>query len=349
MMAHELPLPIHQTQHKVDHSSGKPAAKPKQNKAIKNPTTSAKDEERRLPNGAKVDFGNGTPPKAKNQKKKANTDNEVSNSVNNTKKKATNKANTQSLPNGDKPNFYNDSQSDVSSKKKFTEAALPNGEKPNFYNSESSNPKNKKKNSSEQSLPNGDKPNFGASNEIPTSNKKKDKNIAAVEDNSYAGSSFHSSPAALNLPKPSFKSSSSPKQSANGISDDVTQQSPPTPAQTIPIVAAPPPQFPVTAYPPGSVPAPMRPNSFYPPQYAPQPPYIQPGFAYNVNPQGYIQYQYPPFHHPMGQNPIVTHYQQPSPYPPNSANTPPSTGTAGTSTAGGQKISFNDLLGSAKN
>lgn len=192
-------------------------------------------------------------------------------------------------------------------------------------------------------LPNGAKVDFGNTRkpklkplkpkpkkQAPPS-KKKATPIATSD--SYAGSSFHLSPEAMALPKPTFKSTLSP------------------------------PPNPVTAYPAGSVPT--TPSMYTQPMMAQQlpmmmgqshmmmpmpppmmPPNIHPGFTYQVNPQGYIVYPQPgagaaP---PMGNHgPITTHFQQPMQFPPqhqpqHQLMMQPQ----------GQKISFNDLIESLK-
>lgn len=337
-MMHELPVPIHQSPGSENHS----------NPASREQSKPKKETERRLPSGAKVDFGNGSGSKKQqsNQKPKKGSDSE---------KKKANRANSPALPNGEKPNFYNDNKE---KNKKLLDPSLPNGAKPNFsFYSESnsnsnsnvsSNSNKTKKKVHEQSLPSGEKPVFhDKPNKKTSSSNRPDKNgkKGPVEE-TYAGSSFHSSPAALNLPKPSFQRTS-PKQQANTINDE--NSSPSSSASSVSMssprpvagAVAAPPRYPVTAYPPGSIPGavPNVPAGYYPPQYA-QPQYIQPGFTYNVNPQGYIQYQYPPFHHPLA--PAQIPYQQ-HPFPVN-AQPPAHVGSA----PQGQKISFDDLLGSAK-
>lgn len=106
--------------------------------------------------------------------------------------------------------------------------SLPNGDKVDFgHGNKNVNHKRKPSNNKkpmEQSLPNGAKPVFGGekkfakenSYDSDTSNgsghsKDKKKNggkKSNKEKDVFAGSTFHSSPEALNLPKPSFKGAS---------------------------------------------------------------------------------------------------------------------------------------------
>lgn len=118
---------------------------------------------------------------------KKNHNNNDSDAIN---KKKSNKINSSILTANKKPTFIDDfvkKSFTTTSKKKIsilTEPSLPNGEKPNFFNEKSL--KNESKNSIKFS-------------------KYKEKHL--TQENVYAGSSFHSSPAALNLPKPSFNTS----------------------------------------------------------------------------------------------------------------------------------------------
>ncbi|ODV78090.1 uncharacterized protein CANTADRAFT_7549 [Suhomyces tanzawaensis NRRL Y-17324] len=321
MMAHEIPLPIHQAQYRTP-----------PDKADKNPKN---DGDRRLPNGEKVNFGHGSskPKGSKNATKKDDGS-----------KKKTSRSTSPALPNGSKPNFHHDG----ASKPKEPAQGKKKGSK--------SKPSVDAGKKSEPSLPNGDKPNFGGATKAVTSKKTKsaqpkDKKLPA--EATYAGSSFHSSPAALALPKPSFKSST---KSSSGPSDEVADSgasSASTASSPSSQVVHPPPQYPVTAYPPGSI---VPPNGMpmYPPPQHHMPPnqFIQPGFVYNYTPQGYIQYQYPPGsgHFPQMQpphpisNPITTHFQQPLP----PVGQAPANAHMHASSNGGHKISFNDLLGSSK-
>lgn len=196
------------------------------------------------------------------------------------------------LPNGEKPDFGG---------KKAKLPLLPNGEKPNFSPS------------SDKSLqsPNGDK--AGKKTKAKKGGAAKPKPGKKGEE-SYAGSSFHSSPEALALPKPSFRSS--PKTNTQPIESPVqpVHQSPypvqPFMYQGMPPI--PPPQYPVTAYPPGFL----------------------PGFNYTTNNQGFINYLYPPSAVPQPPMPMQSYPFQPQPaYP---------------SAPAGQKISFSDLMGSSK-
>lgn len=246
------------------------------------------------------------------------------------------------LPNGEKPDFGHGSKKDKpKDKSKKQTQLLPNGGKPNFGHDKTNQISLKK----DQHLPNGEKPDFGkkqkAKKGLPPSEKvkpvKKEKN-----EDTYAGSSFHSSPEALALPKPSFKNSS-PKSTQNPTMSPASsvqsfsppkQQAPqaqqqqvkPSPAQhpmiptQVPFVyqglpPQGPPRYPVTAY------------------QAPNAPYPQTGFNYTVNSQGYINFQYPgrvaPPPPPQGPFPGMAYQPMMGP-------------------AVGQKITFNDLMSSSK-
>ncbi|KAK6204336.1 enhancer of mRNA-decapping protein 1 [Scheffersomyces amazonensis] len=294
------------------------------------------DNERRLPNGEKVDFGHS---KSKKSNKKSSSPEPDSKKKSN-KKEIETLASSPSLPNGNKPNFYNDnnekSKESTRNKKKSSngynsESSLPNGEKPNF-NTDSS--KSKK---SDQSLPNGEKPNFG--NEKSSSSSKKDK--SKKPEDIYAGSSFGTSPAALNLPKPSFKSS--PRQSSGNNAQDHSPTSSISTGSSSPLNSNTVPRYPVTTYPTSY---PVAPS--FPPQQFPPNQYILPGFAYNVSPQGYINYQYPPYPAPIpGAGVAPFHgndYPRPSPSPYGGNPAVPQHGNSNE----GQKITFNDLLSSSK-
>lgn len=312
-MAHEQPIRIPNRDTKDNTSEATRDSKTKMK--------SGKDKERRLPNGMKVDFG------GKNSKNKKGED-----------KKSEGRA---TLPNGEKPNFFNDKKK--KGEQQLRGQLLPNGEKPNFSSAD-------------------EKPNPSGSKKMARSASSSKEKKSAVEDVTYAGSSFHSSPAALALPKPSFKTS--PKQATNSTVDFEAVSSPQSSVASTTsgssyspttgnIQKARSPQFSVTAYPPGSV------QTGAPPFHqAPYNQYIQPGFAYNYSPQGYIQYQIPGAHpphpghpvHPQTQaqypypNQYFSHYQQGNPMP-----MPGHPGPVTQPSVGGHKITFNDLLGSTKN
>lgn len=288
MMAHELPIPIHDN--KKSHA----------------------EPIRKLPNGQLVDFGHN--------KTKKNTKNTKTNDKNKKDKRI-----SQNLPDGSKPVFNTDNSNTTTSTSTSTSTTSTNN-----------NNNNSKK------------------------NKKKPEEV-------YAGSSFHSSPEALNLPKPSFKTSPKPSGNiANGSVDNTTSGAP---SHTVS-----PPQYPVTAYPPGSgVPQP----GMFPMNY-PQPPpmnpmgaglnqqsFIQPGFQYQFNSNGNIMYpNFPPGPgphtgpHPGPQNqppqgvPPMPNFagQLPFPQQPPSSNGYPiyTSHYQNPTSSQGQKISFNDLLGSTK-
>ena len=199
-----------------------------------------------------------------------------------------------------------------------------------------------------QSLPNGEKPRFSndakprkkspkdSKDKGPSENKKGKRQLspAAVKsEETYAGSSFHSSPAALNLPKPSFKPSpkTAPVTLPAGPAGIVA--SVPVPGSVPSVSGSVPGSGPM--YPNGMV----GPNQGMPPMGAVIPPgppnmYAQPGFSYSVTPQGYINYQYPPY---MPHQPPYPQMAPPQPQPIPAAH--PS------QTENGQKITFNQLLG----
>lgn len=314
MMAHELPLLIHtkKSNHNVPPSKA-PSTKTNRHKPVKG------SDDRRLPNGAKADFGSASGSNT-NKKNKKSSKHTSSNSSNN-------KNVTRLLPDGSKPSFGNELSSH---RKQNHEPSLPNGEKPNF--GESSKSKKKNNSNSEPALPNGEKPNFFNEKASKKTGKPKDKKQLVTED-TYAGSSFHSSPAALNLPKPSFKTS--PK------ANNATQHTPePNYLVNQPVNA--PPQHPVTAYPTNNG---MQ-HGGIPNQPNPLPPgnnFIQPGFSYYVTPQGYINYQYPDVPPPPGPPQNAMFPMMASPYQPVPINQP------GIPPQQGQRITFNDLLGSSKN
>lgn len=310
MMAHELPLAL-------DHKKPvkEPGSKTNRHKPLNLGAT-----ERRLPNGEKVDFGNSNSQKSKKK--------------NNSKNSSDDEKSTPSLPNGEKVQFRNSN----SKSRGKTEQSLPNGAKPDFGNEKPA----KKSNGSKKkpALPNGQKPVFL---DDDTTKMKKSSSKSKPGEETYAGSSFHSSPAALNLPKPSFKSSpksgnASTVAAPNPVSPIQYQQaqSPaPTPVPVqgpvnyLPQAGIPrvgpmgPPQYPVTSYPNGNV-----------------------GFTYTHAPNGFVNFQYPsapPHPHPFS-NTINNNFTG---YPPMYYPQPPQ--PPAPQQQGGQKISFNDLLSSSKN
>lgn len=338
MMAHELPQSIlHKKNSHMTQPPQKNSNNPKTNKH-----KPVKNGERRLPNGAQVDFGNKS-------------------------KKGSSSKKQPSLPDGSKPNFYNGNESNHSSSSSLSKQSLPNGEKP-VFNAATATSNKKGKN---PSLPNGEKPVFhddsttnnSRKNKSGKSNKDGKKQQQVINEDTYAGSSFHSSPAALNLPKPSFKTSpknnnksqiyenqsnvsssgSSNGGSSNGGSPNQTLHS--TPNLTTVHPPPPPPQYPVTMYPQPGYPG-----------------YPQPGFSYQVTPQGYINYQYPhgpapPMHHPQMGYPMVNSHSYPGNFAgvhgfPSGVPPPPAAPAGQHAQANqfqqhqGQKITFNELLGS---
>lgn len=231
------------------------------------------------------------------------------------------------LPSGAKPNFYNDLKSETPEHPNTKAPVLPSGDKPNFGNK---GPKKGKK----------------VAEKAPAEPKQKrpSKKGTSVPEETYAGSSFHSSPAALNLPKPTFKTS--PKSAATA---PVGPTMAALPGMT-------PPQFPATAYPPGSGIPPNVPHQM-PHQMPHHNSQVQPGFSYQVTPQGHINYSFPHGAPPVGYPMVTSHYQYPGVnYPPARGLYPPPpqqfhvphVQAPQQQASQGQKISFNDLLGSAK-
>lgn len=253
------------------------------------------------------------------------------------------------LPNGDVPVFH------TKEKSRKAKPSLPNGERPNFGPDDlkkepnkgklngkqkkgkksNNSPASKNANESKKSITNNT--NSGA-NHASKENKQafpaKDSGKKSGEE-SYAGSSFHSSPEALALPKPSFKSSpkqptpvlgqQSPiqpvsQQHANnnstnmGINHMNVNLNPAFVYQGIP--AVPPPRYPVTSYPAG--------------------PYHI-GYDYRSAPQTFFNYPYLPAGIPQG-------HVQPQQFVP-----PQQVLSANQQFApSGQRISFNDLMNSSK-
>lgn len=197
-------------------------------------------------------------------------------------------------------------------------------------------------------LPDGGKPDFANGKDKKKAPRKKSPSApkAAIkkDEETYAGSSFHSSPAALALPKPLFKlaspkpASPMPIHSTQAASVSPIQQGPLP--RSVPMTQSVPPGIPM---PQGVPPVPQQMAGPYghpfgsppymggPPQYPlGYPPHVSPyqqtGFLYHVNPQGYINYQYP------APRPAQPYNGAPvAPVPPQQQ---------------GQKISFNELLGS---
>lgn len=256
-------------------------------------------------------------------------------------------------------------QEKQNARKKGTRRAklkLPNGQEVNFGNG------NGKKNTAtnkgrEPQLPNGEKPSFALNEpqlkkEPPIKKEKKHpKGVKAgvtIKDESYAGLSFHSSPEALALPKPSF--GGSPRQNTQ-IQTPILQptQVAPTPPQQgqTPQMSYAAPNYPAhfqQAPSPAHTPTnfvhynpalvyqgipqtgpPAHPVQAYP--LAP-PAHFQPNYGYRnpVDPVGFRNYP-PPMTGPMG--PIQPYgYAMAQPQQPH----PPAE----------QKITFNELLGSGK-
>lgn len=243
----------------------------------------AQEGTRTLPNGEKVDFGNGNKNNVNHKRKPSN----------NTKKK--DKYSEPSLPDGAKPVFGNEKKSNT------------------YYDSDSSN----------------------------SSGKEKKKNVNAKKTNKdkdvFAGSTFHSSPEALNLPKPSFKIASPKPEMKNPVTNYPSPYYNPGPQQIPPpqgTVNPGMPQMPMNfaGMGPGPV-AGMDPRMNYPGQMVPG----APGYYPYFNPQ-HGQHSQPPVqqHPPQYQLPLQS---QQAKLPPSHPVQPfPADSTSG------QKISFNDLF-----
>lgn len=222
---------------------------------------------------------------------------------------------------------------------------LPNGEKPDF----GSGNKEKPGKGRTPQLPNGEKPDFGSIDHKKdqtnkqgggrkarkSSGKKACETTTKLDDaveftkaegkECYAGSSFHSSPEALALPKPSF----APKSSLNSSVSSSSKVLLPSGAASQNIQNLPPafvyqgmpsngpPRYPVKVYPPSA----------------------HPGFNYNANQQGFINYLYPPAAIPQPPLPMQSYpFQMYPPVPPPPQN----------QQIGGRKITFNELMGSSQ-
>lgn len=225
--------------------------------------------------------------------------------------------------------------------KPIHQGKLPNGEKPDFGHGHKEKHQDKPhdKQQQQRKLPNGEKPDFGGEakeskkNRKPKKGAKKDaganKNTAGSVSASgkkegYAGSSFHLSPEAVALPKPSFAVAS------------------PKPAGAVPQVS-PVQHQPLVPVHPTLVPMPQNGYNFnpavmyqgmppvgpprFPVTYSLAPGGSPPGFNYFAH-QGGINYQHPPAGAP--------HYAMPYPYPP----------MPQPQQQFGQRITFNDLMGS---
>lgn len=164
------------------------------------------DDVRTLPSGAPVDFGHGSSNSYKRDRDRdRNRDKDRLTAA-------------PSLPDGSKPNFQ-PFKSNKSSSSGSSSASLNSSKSSRKSNNSNNSNNNNSNKNSDYSLPDGRKPNFyndkSYSNFKTHYNNPNTKAIKEkrVDDNSYAGSSFHSSPDAFNLPKPSFKSSNgSPRQ-----------------------------------------------------------------------------------------------------------------------------------------
>lgn len=223
-------------------------------------------------------------------------------------------------------------------------------------------------------LPNGDTPNFGPAKEkkLPSNTrsgenkpklrkpKKKaappatnatstsPQQDAARPDDSYAGSLFHLSPEALALPKPLFRSSpqsaaSSMPQAPANMASQMQNAPPVTPLQQPTLMGLQTPMHQTPNRPPHM---PNLPPAFVYQGMPPAPPPQYPvtsyaaapygGFHYSANPQGFINYLYPPAAVPQPPLPMQS-------YP---LGAPMQQAPAHPYVQQGQKITFNDLMGS---
>lgn len=210
---------------------------------------------------------------------------------------------------------------------------LPNGQKVDFGNSvktqkrrSSNNQKKDKK--SPQSLgegfkPEGKYPDRREKNTSKSDKMTEDRKKNKKKDDAYAGTTFHTSPEALNLPKPTFKSS--PK-----LNNPVTSY--PSPYHN-PVAAPLPMQHQVPQHP------------MQPPQYQTTPQ----GAPINMPHMPHIPIPMmgmPMMHQSMG---FPQTYTQQYPTYPIQANQHPQHMYQGPAPGyNGQKVSFNDLLGSTK-
>lgn len=223
------------------------------------------------------------------------------------------------LPNGEKPNF---GQGQREKPGKGRSPQLPNGEKPDFGSSDHKKDNGGKDHSGKKSKRGSGKKPMGIN---PAGGSPVILNNGEGKE-CYAGSSFHSSPEALALPKPSFarnsfgnpKTMSQSQSQYTGHNDsvNVVNMSPGLVYQGMPPNG--PPRHPVTTYPPSS----------------------PPGFNYHANRQGFINYLYPPAAVPQPPLPLQSYPFQAYPLMP--PQPLPS------QQYGGQKISFSELMGSTR-
>lgn len=270
-MAHEMPVPIHGT------------------------------NDRRLPNGEKVDFGNNSKRNGPNHQRKASNNHGKKNKLTTAEP---------SLPNGSKPDFGSD--------KKQKDYGYDSSSDSSHHSSARDNKdgRDKKKNGKKQG-------------------KKEDV---------FAGTTFHSSPEALNLPKPSFKSSSPKAEPQHPVTNYPSPYHMPNSTGPVPQPAMGPngSMYPIAnGMVGGGLPVglPMQ-GTLYPGQMVPGAPGANYYPYYNQQYQHPLQ-QYPPQQHPPQHQLPPQDTKQPPAYP---VQPFPATSAA----TQGQKISFNDLLGSSK-
>lgn len=237
---------------------------------------------------------------------------------------------------------------------KLPDASLPDGSKPNFFNSNDSRSSyGKKKNSDNENSKSKStvssskiqvkkEYDHNASSSVkPTIHTSKTKKVLRTKDKkgsdeNYAGSSFHFSPEALNLPKPSFKSSPKPAQQSL-TTPNTPSGTPETPVvQNNGVLLSSPSAGPIQKPQAVSFPNPLNHYSM---------PLVQPGYGYSydsrVPPGGYLS-QPPNFPPPNSLDPqpqlpqyVPINFSQQSFVPPSQPLL-------------GQKVSFNDLLSSTK-
>lgn len=234
---------------------------------------------------------------------------------------------------------------------------LPSGGKVDFGNKKKNHSRQNSKIKDKPSLPDGSKPVFNDDEKSKGRNDKDRKKDNKKKVDAYAGSSFHSSPEALKLPKPTFKSS--PKPTASSL-----QEKQPIPIPQQMAIPGNPNQMPMPVY-PNQPPVQGHPMPNYPYYYYPQPMMMNPNMSQPPNAQNAPNAQQPTKEQLGSPMPMMNQYpgQVPGYYHPYFMNSPPNPnqphpsqpfpqqvppGTTSPPNHEGQKISFNDLLGSSK-
>lgn len=237
---------------------------------------------------------------------------------------------------------------------KLPDASLPDGSKPNFFNSNETRSSQGKKKSPDSE--NGKNKSTVTSSKIqvkkeyddsssdsikPTIQTSKTKKVLRTKDKkgsdeNYAGSSFHFSPEALNLPKPSFKSSPRPAQESLTTPTTPSWTPETQVVQKTSMLLNSPSAGPIQNPQAASFPNPLNHYNM---------PFVQPGYGYSydsrVLPNGYLA-QLPSFHQASSLYPQPQHPQ----YAP--INFSPPSFVPPSQPFLGQKVSFNDLISSAK-